>query len=204
MNKVIYVIDTIIVIFYFYLRIGSFNWILKNKELFNDEQNKDIKNYLPIRSLISYTACATHLTFYTCMYSLYNSCNPESYILCATWINLFSTTFAYYIYVYPYTLNNDYPFNFLNEILGHGPLLLLFSIRSIYIENYFNLVNFFYSICFAYAWFFLIWGPWYYITNDVIYPVFFKKKLKEIFPYTVKVTILSFFGYIIGNLILNT
>lgn len=201
MNKVIYIIDTVIVLFYFYLRIGSYIWILKNKDLFNDEQNRDIKNYLPFRSFISYTACATHLAFYTSIYSLYNDINPEDNILCITWLNLFSTTIAYYIYVFPDTYKEGYPFNILNEILGHGPLLILFSIKSFYINSYFNLINYFYAIGFAYSWFVLIWAPWYYLTNDVIYPVFFRKNLKEIFGYTIKVAILTFFGYLIGKLV---
>lgn len=194
------VIDKITITFVLYLRIYSFFWIIKNKHSY--VKDKHICDYLPFRSLISYTAFGTYLAFLTSLYTEIIGVNPSDYFLCMTWINLFTTTIAYYVFIFPDVINEGSPFGFTNELLGHGPLLLLNVIRTFYVGKFFSFYNLLYSIGFAYTWFIFIWGPWFYYTNDSIYPILNKcDNFLSKFRVTLKVTVVSFIGFFIGYLI---
>ena len=193
-------IDRIVIILFLYIRTYTFFWLIKNKEKYIKERH--ICDYLPIRSLLSYTAFGTYLSFFTSSYTEIFGVSPSSCVLCITWINLFTTTVAYYVFIFPDVIKEGSPFGFTQEIMGHGPLLLLNAIRSFYVEKFFNLTNLFYSIGFAYWWFIFIWGPWFYFTGDSVYPILnncpnFYAKLKVTF----KVAVVPCIGFSIGYFI---
>ena len=192
--------DRIVIILFLYIRTYTLFWLIKNKKRYIKE--KHICDLLPIRSLLSYTAFGTYLSFFTSVYTEMFGVSPSSCVLCVTWINLFTTTIAYYVFIFPDVVNDGSPFGFTNELLGHGPLLLLNVIRSFYVQKFFSFYNLLYSIGFAYTWFIFIWGPWFYCTNDSIYPILNKcDNLFSKFRVTLKVAVVSFAGFLIGYLI---
>ena len=206
MDKIIIVIDTITISLFLFLRVYSFNWLIKNRNKFLtdiDDSYKKLGIFLPFRSFISFTASGTYLTAMTSAYTLYYDKNPSNLLCSLTWTILFVTTVAYYIFLFPYSLKPGYPFNFYTDIVGHGPLFILFSVRSFYVENYFEWINLPKVLLFPYFWLFFIWFPWYKITGDAVYPFFkdensLKNKISIIF----KATCLGIIGFTTAKLLI--
>lgn len=197
-------IDTLTILLFLYMRIESIKWYWKERTKFvhyPDAIYYKLKNYLPIRSLITYTSSGTYLSFYSSIYSYIYYTPPPSYILSLTWTTLFTTTIGYYIFVFPSFKTTKNPDNLKLDLLNHGPLLLLSSIKNLYFDNVFKLSEIFYPLLFGYFWFFFIWGSWYLTTGDYLYSKLSNLySMKEKIITILKMNFLGFIGFLTAYL----
>jgi len=196
-----------IICFYFIIqRIIVFNWIWKNKEKYDNHEDKLYQKFgifLPFRLLFTYTNYGNTLCFFNSLYFILYNQQPFSFVFPVVWTLVFSVTAGYWVLVYPFKNHSLLPINMNLEISGHGPLLILNSL-SLYLYQYpvFELHHILYTIYFNLFWLLCIWMPWYFLTGDYIYfvfkpnfPVFFKINI------VIKMCLLSLMGFMIAHLI---
>lgn len=147
--------------------------IFKHKSNYRNNSNLHLVNLLCARNLVTFTCNGTILFFWILIYDLFTPNYASNQIIWNyCWSILFSTTFGFYIYVYPLTPKKK---NFSIKLLNywsHGPYLLLctFKLSTFTTPNNYDIFEEIYlCLGFSYLWFISIWFPWYYITGDYIY-----------------------------------
>ena len=164
-------------------------------------------DFIPITTLITYTATGSYLCIFSCLYEYIYNYNLPTFLFSITWVTLFVTNLAYYVLIYPSNYLDKNPNSNLNNILDHGPLIILFSYKILLEDRLVFVINEqYYSFYFALSWLIFIWLPWYYFTNDPIYKLLGdnisnKNKIKTILKITFLCILSFYFGQYLEYLI---
>lgn len=152
-----------------YEKILSIRWLKSVIHKFSNYEK--VKDHFIIQRFVTYTSLGNNLAILCSFYSLIFNTQPDIVFFILTWNTLFCVTIGYWLLVFPKSIDNKEPKNYIADFLSHGPALFFYSLLA---KNYNISINFeyvIYPILLGYFYLFFIWYPWYKTTGDTIYIV---------------------------------
>ena len=147
---------------------------------FNKQKTENFKilgNKVLLLPLVRYTNSSIFLLIIWIYHKLIYK-NVSSGLTCLVWCILSNVSLGYWLVVKDKNLKYNNYLEKISDFMHHGGLLLLFS--PYILKHSFKITEIKIPLIFSIFWLLFVIFPWYYITDDPIYP-FLNKKNSNLF-----------------------